>query len=81
MSRAATLSIVFLLRSSIHVSTGSSIYRRTVPNFTTTNKVLQFLQDRLLHWLEALCWMQKVSEGIYAIATLDSITAVSQALD
>ena len=40
--------------------------------------VHQFLQEHLLHWLEALGWMQKVSEGIHAIAFLESIAAVSQ---
>jgi hypothetical protein len=41
------------------------------------DQVHQFLQEHLLHWLEALGWMQKVSEGIHAIASLESITAVS----
>jgi hypothetical protein len=31
-----------------------------------------------LHRLEALGWMQKVSEGIHAIASLEAIAAVSQ---
>ncbi|PMD28804.1 HET-domain-containing protein [Hyaloscypha variabilis F] len=35
-----------------------------------------FLKEHLLHWLEALGWMQKVSNGIYAIASLESIAAV-----
>jgi hypothetical protein len=39
--------------------------------------VHQFLREHLLYWLEALGWMQKVSEGIHAIASLESITAVS----
>jgi hypothetical protein len=42
------------------------------------DKVHQFLKEHLLHWIEALGWMQKVSEGIYAIASLESIIAVSQ---
>jgi NACHT domain len=42
------------------------------------DQVYQFLQNHLLHWLEALGWMRKVSEGIYAIASLESIAAVSQ---
>jgi hypothetical protein len=41
------------------------------------DQVHQFLREHLLHWLEALGWMQKVSEGIHAIASLESITAVS----
>jgi TorA maturation chaperone TorD len=44
------------------------------------DQVHQFLQEHLLHWLEALSWMQKVSEGIYTIASLESIAAVSQLL-
>jgi hypothetical protein len=40
--------------------------------------VYRFLRDHLLHWLEALGWMQKVSEGIHAIVSLESIVAVSQ---
>jgi hypothetical protein len=39
--------------------------------------VHQFLQQHLLHWLEALGWIQRVSEGIHAIASLESIVAVS----
>ena len=41
------------------------------------DEVHQFLKEHLLHWLEALGWIQKVSEGIYAIASLESIAAVS----
>jgi hypothetical protein len=41
------------------------------------DQVYQFLQEHLLHWLEALGWMGKLSEGIHAIALLASITAVS----
>jgi hypothetical protein len=41
--------------------------------------VHQFLQEHLLHWLEALGWMQKVPEGIYAINSLESIAAVRPA--
>ncbi|KIM99276.1 hypothetical protein OIDMADRAFT_201896 [Oidiodendron maius Zn] len=37
-------------------------------------QVHQFLQEHLLHWLEALAWMGKVSEGIYAVASLDSLS-------
>ena len=44
------------------------------------DQVHQFLQEHFLHWLETLGWMGKVSEGIYAIASLESITAVSQLL-
>jgi hypothetical protein len=44
------------------------------------DQVHQFLREHLLHWLEALGWMRKVSEGIYAIASLESIASVSQLL-
>jgi hypothetical protein len=40
------------------------------------DQVHQFLQEHLLHWVEALGWMGKVSEGIHAIAALESITIV-----
>jgi len=42
------------------------------------DQVHQFLQEHLLHWLEALSWMQKISEGIHAIISLESIALVSQ---
>ena len=42
------------------------------------DQVHQFLREHLLHWLEALGWMQKVSEGIYATSTLESIATVGQ---
>jgi hypothetical protein len=42
------------------------------------DQVHKFLQEHLLYWLEALNWMQKVSEAIYAIDALRSITLVSQ---
>jgi hypothetical protein len=41
------------------------------------DEVHQFLQIHLLHWLEALSWMQKISEGVLAIASLESIALVS----
>ncbi|XP_014561696.1 hypothetical protein COCVIDRAFT_85820 [Bipolaris victoriae FI3] len=37
------------------------------------DKVHEFLKQHFLHWLEALSWMGKVSEGIYAISSLESI--------
>jgi len=39
--------------------------------------VHQFLQTHLLHWLEALSWMRKISEGILAVTSLESIALVS----
>ena len=41
------------------------------------DQVHQFLQTHLLHWLEALSWMQSISKGIQAIVSLGSITLVS----
>ena len=41
------------------------------------HQVHQFLKEHLLHWLEALGWMRKVSEGIHAITSLESIALVS----
>jgi hypothetical protein len=42
------------------------------------DQVHQFLQKHLLHWLEALSWMRKISEGIYRITSLESLALVSQ---
>jgi hypothetical protein len=42
------------------------------------DQVHQFLQEHFLHWLEALGWMQKFSEAIRAISSLESIALVSQ---
>jgi hypothetical protein len=42
------------------------------------DQVHQFLQEHLLHWFEALGWIGKVSEGIHAIASLETITTVSK---
>jgi hypothetical protein len=41
------------------------------------DEVYCFLQEHFLHWLEALSWMRKASEGIHAIAILESIARVS----
>jgi hypothetical protein len=41
------------------------------------DQVYQFLQDHLLHWLEALGWMGKTSEGILAISSLEAQIPVS----
>jgi hypothetical protein len=41
------------------------------------DQVHQFPQVHLLHWLEALSWMQNISEGVLAIASLESIALVS----
>ena len=39
--------------------------------------VHQFLQKHLLHWLEALGWMGKISDGILAISSLETQIIVS----
>ena len=39
--------------------------------------VHQFLQQHLLHWLEALSLMRKTSEGVLAITSLESTVNVS----
>lgn len=39
-------------------------------------KVHKFLQEHLLHWLEALGWMGRISEGVRAIASLESFASV-----
>lgn len=36
-----------------------------------------FLQEHLLHWLEALGWMKKISEGVVAISSLEARLFVS----
>lgn len=41
------------------------------------DQVHQFLQEHLLHWLEALGWLGKISEGIHAITSLELIALVS----
>jgi hypothetical protein len=42
------------------------------------DQVHQFLQEHFLHWFEALGWIGKVSEGIHAITSLESIIMVSK---
>jgi len=41
------------------------------------DQVHRFLQEHLLHWLEALSRMRKISKGIQAIRSLDSIVLAS----
>jgi hypothetical protein len=41
------------------------------------DKVHIFIQEHILHWLEALSWLGKISEGIYAISSLETIVNVS----
>lgn len=44
------------------------------------DKAHRFLQAHLLHWLEALGWMGKISEGIRAMLSLDAYVPVSYLL-
>ena len=41
------------------------------------DQVDQFLKEHFLHWLEALGWMRRVSEGVLAISCLEYIAQVS----
>jgi hypothetical protein len=41
------------------------------------DQVYQFLQDHFLHWLGALSWIGKTSEGILAIFSLEALIPVS----
>jgi hypothetical protein len=52
--------------------------RRGGAQLRDNDDVDQFLRTHFLHWLEALSWMQKISEGILEIISLESITPVSQ---
>ena len=36
------------------------------------DQVHQFLQEHLLHWLEALTWIGKISDSILAISSLET---------
>jgi hypothetical protein len=41
------------------------------------NQTYEFLQRHFLHWLEALSFMGKISEGIFIIIALQSMLEVS----
>lgn len=41
------------------------------------DQVHVFLQEHLLHWLEALGWIGKISDGVHAMASLESFVSVS----
>jgi hypothetical protein len=40
------------------------------------DKVHRFLQEHLIHWLEALGWMGEVPEGAHAVTVLEAIVVV-----
>ncbi|KAF2458145.1 quinon protein alcohol dehydrogenase-like superfamily [Lineolata rhizophorae] len=41
------------------------------------DRVHQFLQKHLLHWLEALSWMRRISDGISSVISFQSIVKLS----
>ncbi|KAH8598403.1 vegetative incompatibility protein HET-E-1 [Bisporella sp. PMI_857] len=47
-------------------------FQKSDKHFYNNDHVYQFLQKHFLHWLEALGWMGKSSEGILAILSLES---------
>jgi hypothetical protein len=54
--------------------------KRSGASLNDGDQVHQFLQEHLLHWLEALGWMKKIYEVIYDIVLLKSMTAVSRTM-
>jgi NACHT domain len=51
--------------------------QRSSVQLRDNDHIHQFLQVHLLHWLEALGWMRKASEGILAILSLEAQISVS----
>ena len=51
--------------------------RNSNTQFCDEDRVHQFLRVHLLHWLEALSWIRKTSEGICAILSLEAQIQVS----
>jgi hypothetical protein len=51
--------------------------RRSGDQLRDNGQAHTFLQEHLLHWLEALGWMKKISEGILAISSLKAQLSVS----
>jgi hypothetical protein len=51
--------------------------RRSGTPLYDDSQVHIFLQEHLLHWLEALGWMKKISEGVVAISSLEAQLFVS----
>jgi hypothetical protein len=51
--------------------------QKSATQLRDNDKVHQFLQAHLLHWLEALGWIGKASEGILAINSLEALIPVS----
>jgi hypothetical protein len=51
--------------------------QRSTAQLSDNDQVHQFVQAHLLHWLEALGWMGKTSDGIQAILSLEVYILVS----
>jgi hypothetical protein len=51
--------------------------RRSESQLCDDHQANNFLQEHFLHWIEALGWMGKLSEGFHAIASLESLASVS----
>ena len=56
---------------------GRSGLQKSDAQLCDEDQVHQFLQVHLLHWLEALGWMAKTSEGNLAIFSLEAQIPVS----
>jgi hypothetical protein len=52
-------------------------FQRSEVQLNDNGKVHIFLREHLLHWLEALSLIRKTSEGVLAIASLESMVTVS----
>ena len=51
--------------------------QRSGAPLSDNDRVHQFLQAHILHWLEALSWIRKISDGIIAIHSLEALISVS----
>ncbi|KAH8696845.1 hypothetical protein GQ44DRAFT_633947, partial [Phaeosphaeriaceae sp. PMI808] len=52
--------------------------RKSGAQLCDNGEVYLFLQEHFLHWLEALGWMGKVSDGVHAIVALESFVSSSE---
>jgi hypothetical protein len=50
--------------------------RKSSAQLCDNGEVHLFLQKHLLHWMEALGWLGKISEGVHAITALESFVSV-----
>jgi N-terminal domain of NWD NACHT-NTPase/NACHT domain len=51
--------------------------QKSSPQLRDNDHIYQFLQRRLLYWLEALGWIGRISDGILAISSLKALVLVS----